>query len=226
MRQVVVAGSEVRCGKPEEVGGPVPRGRRAGGWSETPECRDPRGHLSRGGRSTWEEGPGDRFHRLLEGSLRGLNPREAPARESANHRFEGDEPLWWSKAQESSGPGAAAAPAARGLVPQRQVGKGRREAVRLPRTGEASKGEAQERSSSEIRRGRTAEKEGVRRDEETLETQRSGVRQTPCEWAGGVPSVVGQGTPWEWSTTERMSARSARETPKRGVSSREDGFGI
>lgn len=169
-------GPETRCGKPGEEGGPVLRERRAGGSSETPKCGRARAHLRWGEPSTWEEEAGSRFHRPPERGLRGSKPREAPARSPANHRGGGDALSRRMKTQESSLSNAVAAPAAHGLAGERQVGPGHREVVRLSRTGEASKGEAQERSPSETGRGSTVEKESARRDEETLEAQRSGVR--------------------------------------------------
>lgn len=165
----MAVGSETRCGKPGEEGGPVLRERRAGGSSETPKCGRAWVHSRRGRLSTREEEAGNRFYRPPEGGLRGSKPREAPARSPANHRGGGDALSRRMKTQESSLSSAVAAPAAHGSVGKRHVGPGHREVVRLSWMGEASKGKAQERSLSETGKGSAAEKKGARRDEETLE---------------------------------------------------------
>jgi hypothetical protein len=164
------------------------------------------GALSRERPSAREEDPANRVHRSPEGNLRGQNPMRAPALEPINRRLRGGASRRWSKTQKPGPAVAVTTPVAHEPLAQWHVGRDHREVELLPYAGEALKGEARERSFSETWKGGTSEKQSARRAEETLEAQRSGVRQAPCKWVRGVNGVVGRETSWKRSAAERLSA--------------------
>lgn len=164
------------------------------------------GALLRERPSAGEEDPGSRVNRSPEGNLRGRNPRRAPAPGPTNRRLRGGASQRRIKTQKPSLAVAVTTPVAHEPLERRQVGIDHREVARLPYAGEALKGEAQERSLSETWKGDTSGKQSVRRAEETLEAQRSGVRQAPHKWARGANGVVGHETSWKRPAAERRSA--------------------